>query len=466
MENLAIVILAAGKGTRMGQEKPKVLTETYQNISLIEHVLRETISIKPTKTIVVTGYGAKDVETNIKNSKILNDKTYNLEFATQKEQLGTGDAVKSALPLLSDFKGTVVILYGDVPLLKASPIKGLISLHEETKATLSFIVLSGDNKNSYGRVIKDEKNQIKKIIEYKDCSDFQKLLTDTNSGIYAVDSAFLKPALEDLKNNNAQKEYYLTDIVEKASNEGQTISALYIKDSIEVQGVNTPNDLRIVNEALRKERLEDLQNSGVLFKDIGSVYIDNTVTIEPTVEIGPNVTLLGNTIIKKGAVLEGTNYIVNSIIDENVLIRFSVRIEDSEVGKNTKIGPFAHLRPKAKLAEDVHIGNFVEVKNATLASGAKANHLAYIGDAEIGKNVNVGAGTIFANYDGVNKNKAIVHDNVFIGSNSVLIAPIEVGENATIGAGSVVAKKVESNCLTVTRANKTVKKDWKRPSKK
>jgi bifunctional UDP-N-acetylglucosamine pyrophosphorylase/glucosamine-1-phosphate N-acetyltransferase len=459
MDSIAVVILAAGKGTRMGQDMPKVLSKTAEK-SLICHVLDYTSSLNPQKTILVTGYKSAEVKeaVNAANTSGLGE----LAFAMQENQNGTGDAVRSALPLLKDFSGTVVILYGDVPLIKADTLQDLVATHRENKATVTLISLKGDVSNAYGRIIRNASGAIERITELKDCTITEKFVDETNSGIYAVDSAFLEPAIDALTNDNAQKEYYLTDIVEKAATEGQTVASMAVFDASEIQGVNTKSDLMLVNQTLRQRRIVELLKQDVLIEDPASLYLEPTVSIAPGARIGPNVTLKGNTTIATGAVLEGSAYLVDTTVAESATIRFGVRCESAHIGPNAAVGPFAHLRPGSELGEDVRVGNFVETKKAVLHSGVKAGHLSYLGDCEVYPNVNIGAGTIFANYDGVNKHKTTVKAGAFIGSNSVLVAPIEIGEKATVGAGSTLTKDVEANSLALTRAEVKELPGWKR----
>lgn len=460
MDSIALIILAAGKGTRMGQELPKVLTTTAEK-PLITHVLDYGATLNPERIVVVTGYKQEAVESVILDSVPVAIKN-RISFAFQQQQNGTGDAVRAALPHLSEFSGTVVILYGDVPLIKPQTLRDLVNTHNECKATITLISLKGDVSNAYGRIIRDDSGAILKITELKDCTTTEKFIDETNSGIYAVDSAFLEPAIESLSNDNAQGEYYLTDIIEKAVKEGQTVASLALFDQAEIQGVNTRVDLLHVNKSLQKRRIELLLQNDVVIEDPDSFFVDPGVAIGAGTRIGPNVLLRGATRVGSNVTIEGTACLIDTIVESNVLIRFGVRAESAHIGDASQIGPFAHLRPGTQLDAQVHIGNFVETKKARLHSGTKAGHLSYLGDCEIHKDVNIGAGTITANYDGVNKNSTTIGENVFIGSNSVLIAPINIGKGAFVGAGSTLSEDVPEKTLVLTRAARKEKKDWHR----
>ena len=455
MDNTAIIVLAAGLGSRMGQSIPKVLARTASG-SLINHVLATACTLNPEHCIVVIGHQGESVQAEIESA---NHEFNNLSFAWQKEQLGTGHAVSMATPELKNFKGTVVILYGDVPLIQTKTLENLIAFHEEEKNTVSVLSLN-DGNNHYGRIVRDENNQVKKIVEFKDCTAREKNISETNSGIYVVDSAFLIPAVDKLDNNNAQKEYYLTDIVEQAATEGQSLDALCINQAQEVQGVNTPSDLAKVNSYLSQLKIEALISEGVEFVLPESSYVDPTVEIAKGAKIGPNSQILGDTVIEEGVVLEGTNYLKNCEVGANTFIKLGCRIENSEIGNNCQIGPFANLRPESQIGSDCKIGNFVETKKVELADGVKAGHLSYLGDTRISNNTNIGAGTITCNYDGKNKHQTEIGADVFIGSNTALVAPIKIADGATIGAGSTISK----DCLLYTSLSPRDKRQSRMPS--
>jgi bifunctional UDP-N-acetylglucosamine pyrophosphorylase/glucosamine-1-phosphate N-acetyltransferase len=467
MESIAIFVLAAGRGKRMGMDMPKVLAETGSG-ALIHHVLNSASTLSPEKVLVVTGHGRDQVEKAVVDGA--SEYGYSAEavsFVNQKEQLGTGDAARHAFESLGEFQGTVVILSGDVPLIDGETLKALLQKHADTKATVSLISARTEKPGSYGRVIREAadskgRKPVSKIVEAKDATEEELLCNEINSGIYAIDSAFLGPALSELTNDNAQGELYLTDVVERAVKEGQTVSAYLIDDIEEVQGVNTPADLTVVLAALKKRRVQELLASGVIIDDPQTTYVDAGVEIEAGVRLGPQVQLHGSTRLKTGVVIEGNAYLKDTTVGEGTILKYCVRAEEALVGKNCMIGPFAQLRPGAELADDVRIGNFVEIKNSKLAKGAKANHLAYLGDSEIGANVNIGAGTITCNYDGYNKSKTVIGDGASTGSNSSLIAPVTIGAGAYVGAGSVISKDVEQDALALSRAEQKVYPGWSR----
>lgn len=461
MNSIAVVILAAGLGKRMGSDLPKALVPTIEK-PLIEHVLATVKELNVERVVVVTGHAADKVGACVASAaQRLEFGATKILFALQEKQLGTGDAVRAALPQLKDFNGSVLILCADMPLVRKETLSKLIELHANEKATLSFVTLVTSEPASYGRVIRDAKTKrATKIIEARDCTAEQLEITEINAAMYVVDSAFLAPSVTELKCNNAQKEFYLTDIVERAANEGQTISTLVSTDSLEIQGVNTRLDLAAVNSALRRKTVVKFIEKGVIFDDPDSCFIDGTCSIGNGTRIGPNVQILGTSSIGNDVVIEGSAYIKDSQISNNVLIRFSVRAEKVTIGDNAKIGPFAHLRPGTALDVDVHIGNFVETKNAVIKCGAKANHLSYLGDCQVGENSNIGAGTITCNYDGYRKSHTEIGKGVFVGSNSSLVAPLTIEDGATIAAGSVITRKVEGDALAITRAEQVTKAGW------
>ena len=460
MDKLAVVVLAAGLGKRMGKDLPKVILKTRER-PLIQHVLTTANSLNPERIVVVVGHKRELVEETVSSgaSEGLYPKE-KIRYALQSSQKGTGDAVKAALPELEGFVGTVVILYGDVPITRVETLRSLIERHHADKATLSLVVLHSDQFTAYGRILRDDSGHVSRIVELKDCSPLQVGIRELNPGIYAVDSSFLAPAVSELKNENAQKEYYLTDIVQRAAEEGQSISSIITADAGEVQGVNTPVDLEVVNRILRERQVLNLVNNGVIIEDSASLYLDPEVKIASGCVVGPQVQIRGKSSLKTGVKIEGCALIIDSEIEEEATIKFSCRIESSKIGKETQIGPFAHLRAGTILGEDVKVGNFVETKQAVLHNGAKASHLSYLGDCEVGKESNIGAGVITCNYDGVNKHRTKIGENTFIGSDTCLVAPVSVGDGALIGAGSVITKDVPKDALGLSRAPQTIREEW------
>ena len=441
----------------MGGDRPKALTPTREK-PLIDHALDALAPLKPEKTIIVTGHKRETLEAHLASS--VSAKHHNIEYAFQDAQLGTGHAVKCALPSLEGFKGTVVITYADHPLFLADTLSLFLKYHLEKNATLTMIAFKAPVPNNYGKVIRSDKQHVVRITEAKDCTVIESLIEEANSGIYAVDSSFLAPAVNALENNNAQKEYYITDIVEKAAKEGQRVEAFPLPDAQEAGGVNTPNELYAVNRILEMRQIQSLLQAGVTIIDPNSLFIDSEVSIASGVVIGPNVQLRGKTTIESGAQLEGTQVIINSTIGANVFVKLGCRIEDSAIGAECTVGPFAHLRPGTVLGTDCKIGNFVETKNAQLSRGAKASHLTYLGDCTIGEESNIGAGTITCNYDGYKKSKTTIGAGVFVGSNSALVAPVTIGDGALVAAGSTITKSVPADSLGIVRAEQEIKEGW------
>lgn len=466
-EATAVMVLAAGKGSRMGMSQPKVLAHTGSG-SLLHHVLCTASALGPERIVVVVGHGAELVQEAVRGGA--SAQTYDLScisFAHQQEQRGTGDAARIGLEALKDFQGSIVILYGDVPLIEVETLQALLVKHTETKSTLSVLTVLADRPGPYGRIVRAEpdaqgRRPIQRIVEAKDCNESELLISEINSGVYVVDSAFLRPAVSSLENQNTAKEFYLTDIVSRAVQEGQSVSTFVIDDMEQVRGVNTPTDLSQVLVVLQRKRVDKLISSGVIIDDPRTVYIEESCSIAPGARIGPNVQIRGSSHIGAGVSIEGSAYILNSHVGDHTTIKFSVRMEAAQVGAGSQIGPFAHLRPGSELGKHVKVGNFVETKKAKLADGVKASHLSYLGDCSIGEQSNIGAGTITCNYDGKSKHETHIGKNVFVGSDSVLIAPVTLHDGCYIGAGSVIRKDVEADALALSRSEQVVKKGWVR----
>jgi bifunctional UDP-N-acetylglucosamine pyrophosphorylase/glucosamine-1-phosphate N-acetyltransferase len=459
MEKIFSVILAAGLGKRLGGDIPKAIAQTRQG-ALLDLVLSGLSVLKPEKTVIVVGHKRELVEQQISQS--LAAKDHSIEFAYQEQQLGTGHAVRCALPHLVGCNGSVVLSYADHPLFTKETLSHFVSYHAFKKSTLTMLSFNAPPPNGYGRIVRDAQGQILRITEAKDCNPEELLISEVNSGVYLVDSAFLKPALESLENNNAQKEYYLTDIVEKAVKEGQRVTAFPLGDPREAAGVNNATDLHFVNSVLADRQISALQAAGVHFVDPRSCEIDSAVTIAPGAKIGPAVQLRGKTTIGAGVVIEGSSMLVDTLAHDRAQIRFGCRIEGATIGAEATVGPFAHVRPGTVLGKHVRIGNFVEVKNAHMADGAKASHLSYLGDCSVGEESNIGAGTITCNYDGYKKSETKIGRRVFVGSNSCLVAPVKLGDGALVAAGSVVTKDVPADALALGRATQINKDDWAR----
>lgn len=441
----------------MGGDLPKAITQTREK-ALIDHLLDALGPLKPAKTIVVAGHKQALLQAHLSNTP--SAKGHAIEVALQDQQLGTGHAVKCALPALKDFKGTVLITYADHPLFTADTLDLFLKYHAFKKATLTMLSFTAPPPNGYGKIIRDSRGDVVRITEAKDCNPVEALIAEVNSGFYAVDSAFLKPAVESLSNNNAQGEYYLTDIVEKASKEGQTVAAFPLSDASEAAGVNNPLELALVNEILAQRHIARLQHDGAIFVDPKSCFLDASVTIASGARIGPNVQLHGKTCIGADVIIEGTAIIKDSTIATRAHIKLGSHIENSSIGEDTSVGPFANVRPGTKLGAHCRVGNFVETKNTTLNDGAKASHLTYLGDCVVGKDSNIGAGTITCNYDGYKKATTTIGEGVFIGSNSALVAPITVGNGALVAAGSVITRDVPADALALGRAKQENKEQW------
>jgi bifunctional UDP-N-acetylglucosamine pyrophosphorylase / glucosamine-1-phosphate N-acetyltransferase len=468
MKPLAVIILAAGLGKRMLSDVPKVAIKT-RVCSLIEHVLRSVAPMKPEQVMVVTGHKRELVEKTVTDGRCSG--TYEdlpIGFAFQDKQLGTAHATQCGLDKLESFVGDVLILAGDVPLIETTTLRRLVEVHRNDHAALTLLTVRVSEENSYGRVVRGRQG-VERIVEARDCSEEELLIEEINSGIYVVDSKFLSESLKLIRNENAQKEFYLTDIVGIASSQGYRVAALTVRDELEVQGVNNREELLVVDRALRRRKISKLIASGVFVEDPDSLFLDEAVEIAPGATVGPMVQLIGSTVIEAGVVLEGNCRIVDSRIGANSRIRFGVSIEGATIESECAVGPFAHIRPGTHLEQEVRIGNFVETKAAHLMQGAKANHLSYLGDCRVGEKTNIGAGTITCNYDGYNKFKTEIGRGVFIGSNSSLVAPVTIGDGSVIAAGSVITKNVEADALAIARAPQVAKPGWadsRRRSKK
>ncbi len=452
---LSIVILAAGQGKRMKSDLPKVL-QPLAGRPLLGHVISTAKSLNPASVHVVFGHGGDRVR-----ETFAADST--LQWALQAEQLGTGHAVQQALPALND-DAVALILYGDVPLIRADTLANLLGLASERAMSLLTVML--DDPTGYGRIVRDADGKVLRIVEQKDATADELAIREGNTGVMAVPVTRLRSWLARLKNSNAQGEYYLTDIIEMAVADGIEVKPLIAPTIAEVLGINDKLQLAEVEAEHRRLRARELMQAGATLVDPARVDVRGTLSIGRDVLIDINVVFEGRVTLGD-RVRIGPNCVLRDCeIANDAVIHPNCVIEQASVGAGSLIGPFARLRPGAELADDVHIGNFVEVKNSSMATGAKANHLAYVGDATVGARVNIGAGTIVANYDGANKHHTTIGDDAHTGSNSVLVAPITIGEGATVGAGSTVTKDVPAGALAVARGKQATLEGWKRPQKK
>lgn len=455
--SLSVIILAAGKGTRMQSAKPKVL-QTLAGKSLLGHVLDTCHQLTVDDTIIVHGFGGEQVQDHI-------DQQYAhlpITWVAQTEQLGTGHAVKVTLSELPK-DGQSLILYGDVPLVSCQT---LATLQDANTDGMSMLTLTVDNPFGLGRIKRDKDGNIEAIIEQKDANSDEQQIQEINSGIYCVDNALLHKFLPKLSNDNAQQEYYLTDIVKMAVADGITIAAIEPEYTFEIEGVNNRQQLASLERTWQGKLVADLQEAGVQFADPTRVDIRGTLSAGQDVFVDVGVVFEGDCVLGDNVYIEAGCVIKNAQIGNACHIKPYCVIDSAEVGAGVDIGPFAHLRPETILSDNSKVGNFVEIKKSTIGDGSKVNHLSYIGDATIGTGVNVGAGVITCNYDGVNKSQTIIEDNAFIGSNSSLVAPVKIGDTATVAAGSVITKNVDAHALAFGRARQTQKNDFKRSTKK
>lgn len=447
------IILAAGESTRMKSKLSKVLHRVCGK-PLLEYIIDASKGAKVDKNIVIVGHSGNQVKEYFKDEDII----FKTQPIGEGIPYGTGFAVMQATEYIED-DSTVVILYGDTPLIRESTILNLFNYHKENNLDATVLTAELDNPTDYGRIVRGENGNILKIVEEKDASEEIKKIKEINSGIYCFNGKLLKQALSKINNNNAQNEYYITDVIEILKNEGYNVGAYKIEDSTEIHGVNSRAQLAYCEKIMRDRISQYHMGNGVTIIDPDNTYIEAGVKIGRDSIIYPGVILEGSTEIGEDCIIRGDTRIVNSIIAAGVSIESST-IEDSTVGENTKIGPYAHLRPNSCIGKNVKIGNFVEVKNSTIMDNSKASHLAYIGDADIGYNVNIGCGVVFVNYDGKKKYRTTVGDNAFIGSNSNLVAPLNVEPWAYIAAGSTITKAVKEGELCIARASQVNIPGW------
>jgi bifunctional UDP-N-acetylglucosamine pyrophosphorylase/glucosamine-1-phosphate N-acetyltransferase len=454
MMNIEVIILAAGQGTRMKSDRPKVLHELGGK-PMLAHVISTAQQLDAEKIHVVYGHGAEQVHEQLGHLDV--------DWAEQAEQLGTGHAVQQAMPNVGD-ACIALILYGDVPLIRQDTLEKLLKSVDDQHMGLLTTMLS--DPTGYGRIVRDDNGQVIKIVEHKDADDSVLAINEINTGIMAVRAIHLHKWLDKLDNNNVQGEYYLTDIIEMARNDAISVVATTTDDEIEVTGINDKIQLQSMERAYQIRLANELMRQGVTMVDASrfdlrgsceagsDVSIDINVIMEGQVVLGDRVTIGPNVVLQNVSIGDDVQVLANSVL------------ENSKIGSGSRIGPFARIRPDTVLSENSHVGNFVEIKKSTVGAGSKINHLSYIGDSEIGKNVNIGAGTITCNYDGANKFKTIIGDNAFIGSDTQLVAPVTVGKGATIGAGSTITRDTPEVKLTLSRSKQITINNWQRPVKK
>jgi bifunctional UDP-N-acetylglucosamine pyrophosphorylase/glucosamine-1-phosphate N-acetyltransferase len=462
-----VVVMAAGKGTRMKSLRPKVL-HRLGGRALAQHVIDCAARLSARSVVVITGHGAEQVEAGLTSPVASFDRAAPaLRFVRQEPQLGTGHAVQQAAPVLPE-DGVTLVLSGDVPLTRADTLQALLDLCGGER--LALLTLDMPDPTGYGRIERAADASVQAIVEHKDASEAQRAITEIYSGIMAVPTRLLRGWLARLDNRNAQNEYYLTDVVKFAVADGLPVVAHRIHDAVQVAGVNSPVQLAELERAYQRRGAEALMEQGVRLADPARLDVRGELLCGQDVEIDVNCVFEGRVKLGDGVRIGANCVIANAAIDAGAVIHAFTHIDGEKlgvsVGRGALVGPFARLRPGAQLGDEVHIGNFVEVKNSTLAAGAKANHLAYLGDATVGERVNYGAGSITANYDGANKHRTVIEADVHVGSNCVLVAPITIGAGGTVGGGSTLTKSTPPGALAVARGKQMVLDGWQRPTKK
>ncbi|MEO6237511.1 MAG: bifunctional UDP-N-acetylglucosamine diphosphorylase/glucosamine-1-phosphate N-acetyltransferase GlmU [Vicinamibacterales bacterium] len=457
MSEIHVAILAAGKGTRMKSADPKILHRAA-GFPLIEHVLRAADTLSPVTTVVVIGHQADRVKEAL-------GIRLGLRFALQELQLGTGHALLQVEPHLGGETGTLVLLSGDVPLLRPATLRALVDTHINRGAAATVLTARVPRPQGYGRIVR-EQGRITAIVEEKDASPAERQIDEINSGVYAFALEPLFTALRSIGAANAQGEYYLPDLVKIYRARGLAVETVSLDDSREILGVNSRKELAEVSAILKATRNDELMASGVTLVDPASAWIGADVTVAPDTIIHPNVHLEGRTQIGGGCEIHSGVRIVDSTLDDGVVVNNFCVISESHIRAGARIGPFAHIRPHSDVGEGAHVGNFTELKKTTLGRGSKANHLSYLGDATIGEKVNIGAGTITCNYDGVHKHPTVIEDGAFIGSDSQLVAPVRIGKGAYVAAGSSIVEDVPAGSLGIARGKQVNKDGWVEKTRK
>lgn len=449
MNNIFAVVLAAGQGTRMKSKLYKVLHPVCGK-PMVEHVVDHVRTLDVSRIVTIVGHGAEMVKTHLGGKS---------EYVLQEEQLGTAHAVQQAEELLGTLEGTTLVVCGDTPLIRPETLQALYEYHHQQNAKATILTASAEIPFGYGRIIRNAEGQVEQIVEQKDASEEQQLVKEINTGTYCFDNKALFQALKQVKNDNAQGEYYLPDVIEILQQQGEIVSAFKTDDFEEILGVNDRVALAQAEEIMRNRINEKHMRNGVTIINPSNTHISIEAVIGRDTIIKPGVVIEGNTVIGEDCIIGPNSHIVESQIGDRTTVTNSV-VLNSSVGEDTAIGPFAHLRPESTLGNHVKIGNFVEVKKSTLGNDTKVSHLSYIGDAEVGNDVNIGCGSITVNYDGKNKYKTIIEDNVFVGCNSNLVAPVKIGEGSFIAAGSTITKEVPKDSLAIARARQENKLDY------
>jgi len=441
VKNRYAIILAAGKGSRMKSSLYKVL-HPVAGKPMVEHVLEQIEPLNTTEIVTVVGFGAEKVQEQLGERS---------KYALQTEQLGTGHAVLATADLLKDKEGTTLVICGDTPLLTEETLTKLVNHHEQLNAKATILSAVAEDATGYGRIIRNEENLVEKIVEQKDASEAELAVKEFNTGTYCFDNQSLFDALSQVGNDNAQGEYYLPDVISILKQQGEVVTAFIMDSEEESMGVNDRVALAKANQLMTMRINEKHMRNGVSFIDPSHTYIESDVTIGADSIIEPGVMIKGNSVIGENCLIRSNSTIIDSRIGDSVEVKSST-IQQATIGNHTDVGPNAHIRPNSVLKNHVHIGNFVEIKNATIDDGSKVGHLSYVGDATLGKNINVGCGTVFANYDGKNKHHITVGDHVFIGSGSILVAPLTIEDNSMTAAGSTITKDIKENDLGIARA--------------
>ncbi len=449
---LGVVILAAGQGTRMRSRRPKVLHQLAGR-PLLQHVIDTAFELSPDRVVVVHGHGGDEVR------RVIGDERLN--WVEQPEQRGTGHAVRQALPALEGLD-RVLVLYGDVPLIRAASLRRLI---DTTESAMGLMTVELADPTGYGRIVRDEAGNVLRIVEEKDADDAEKTIREINTGIMLVGLERLRVWLERLSPDNAQGEYYLTDIIAMAVHEGVAVHVAQPEEAVEAEGVNDRAQLAALERVYQQWQAEALMADGVTLRDPARLDLRGTLKAGMDVELDVNVILEGEVVLGDNVRVGANTVLRNVTVEDDVTILENCVIDSAHIGSGCHIGPFSRIRPGAELVGGAHVGNFVEIKNSTIGLGSKVNHLSYIGDTDMGADVNIGAGTITCNYDGVNKHRTLIGDNAFIGSNTALVAPVSVGDGATIGAGSVITRDAPADKLTLARGRQVTIDGWTRPTK-